>query len=197
MRRLIVFFKTLLVNILLLLPVVTGYAEAEAKMRFINMENQKFVRLNIERTVSEYLRSLNSPLTPEYVVDVCLEEEIDITFVLSQGLYESHLGTRGASKKTYSVWGVGAYDNGKHISYESPDDSLQPYIRVLKGNYLSGKTQDELMMDFSDSLGRRYSSNPNYEINFRCIYRDLNKRTKLDSLQSEYYKYKLLNDRRK
>jgi hypothetical protein len=135
-------------------------------------------KIKLEQEVEKYINKMapTSGLEGSYVVEKCLEYKTDIVFVLAQGLLESHYGTRGVAKKTNSVWNVGAYDNQKPRNwYDSPDESLEPYLKLLKEDYLINITHagdtiqkdvSELVMDdyqYTNYAGKRFASARGYE----------------------------------
>lgn len=106
-------------------------------------------------------------LTPEAIVNACEAENFDIPFVMAAAKLESCFGLSKRAKRTNSVFSVGCYDNGKDFSfYESQDECVVPYIRLLKEQYLvDGKTILDMLKPgcFVNLCGYRYASNMNYE----------------------------------
>lgn len=104
------------------------------------------------------------------VVNNCIDYDIDICFVLAQGEIESHFGTKGLARKTNSVFNVYAYDGkelheiNKNGKYKHPDDSVEPYIELLKREYLvENKTEYDMLKKYVNYYGNRYASAPDYE----------------------------------
>lgn len=104
------------------------------------------------------------------VVNKCIDYDIDICFVLAQGEIESHFGTKGLARKTNSVFNVYAYDNkklheiNKNGKYKHPDDSVEPYLVMLKREYLvENKTEYDLLNKYVNYCGNRYASATDYE----------------------------------
>jgi len=139
-----------------------------------------------------------SKLTPEHVVDKCLEYEMDIIFVLSQGLLESHYVTKGVAARTNSVWNVGAFDNQKPRKwYKTADESLEPYLKLLRQDYLTnvvkkGKEVDtvykeihELVQDRSyiNYAGKRFASARGYENAMRKLMVKIDMETSISFYQ--------------
>lgn len=128
------------------------------------------------------LRALN-------LIDKCNEYRVDIIFTLAQGEIESHFGTRGIASKINSVWNVGIFDSltvytvrDKDI-HRHPNESIEPYLKLLTKNYLIGKDEHDLMHNYVDKNGSRYASDPDYEKKLMKKYYDICKNTKIDSLQ--------------
>lgn len=104
------------------------------------------------------------------VVNKCIDYDIDICFVLAQGEIESHFGTKGLARKTNSVFNVYAYDDkklheiNKNGKYKHPDDSVEPYIKLLKREYLvENKTEYDMLKKYVNYRGNRYASALDYE----------------------------------
>lgn len=122
-----------------------------------------------ERLVNEvknYMYSISpkSKLDPEYLTNLCIEYDMDIVFVISQGIVESHLGTKGKAFKTNSVWNVGTYDDGTILyRYKHPNNSIEPYLELLKRRYLKTKSIEQLLEDYTNDEGKRFASAKNYE----------------------------------
>lgn len=101
--------------------------------------------------------------------------------------------------KTNSVFNVGAYDkltieqiNGK-FKYKHPDHSIEPYMKLLYRDYISGsKTELDLMGKYVNNSGKRYSSNMNYEKDMLNLYAKIDKETNISYLQGEVKRYKII-----
>ena len=151
--------------------------------------------------VDSYIKNIapQSSLDGYVVMEECLENSIDICFVLAQGEQESHFGTTGLARKTNSVFNVYAFDGLSHneISsqgkYKHPNYSVKPYIELLKSDYLvNGKTEYDLMDgEYVNKNGARYASSETYEKSLLNKYTKIRQNTKIDSLCQEVNKYKL------
>lgn len=160
------------------------------------------VKYNLVEEVEKYIQHIapSSCLNALTIVEACDEYDIDIIFVLAQGQIESHYGTRGIAAKTNSVFNVHSFDgvsadqillSGK--GYKHPDFSVRPYLDLLQRRYLvEGKTERDMFSSFVDSSGNRYASADNYEQTLMNTYLKISNETKLDSLQQEYRKYKII-----
>ena len=154
------------------------------------------------KEVKAYIDSVapTSNLTGYAVVDYSEKYDLDIKFVLAQGQIESHFGTTGMALKTNSVFNVGAYDsasydniNGK-FKYKHPDYSIEPYMRLLYRDYITGtKTELDLMAKYINKNGKRYSSNTNYENDLLNLYKSIDKTTRITELQGEMRRYKIIS----
>ena len=128
--------------------------------------------------VDSIIKHYKSPLTTSNLLQQSEKYEIDIHFMVAQGILESHLGTKGRSLKTNSVFGVGMYDNKTILSYSHPDESVEPYTKLISENYLdtkNGITELHLMKNGSyiNKEGNRYASYLSYEQKLRFIYNQL------------------------
>ena len=137
--------------------------------------------------VQNYINSVapSSNLRGYAVVEECEKYGIDVCFVLAQGEIESHFGTKGIASKLNSVFNVGIYD-GKTIEeinnkykFDYPNESIEPYLKLLIDRYLVNKTEDDLMRKFVDINNKRYASNPNYEIMISERYKFIVDNTKI------------------
>lgn len=132
------------------------------------------------------------------LLNSCDKYDIDIRLALSQGLVESHFGTKGLALRTNSIWNMGAFDGNSVdeilgiYKYAHPNKSIDPYLNSIKHNYLTkGKTEADLLENFVNKNGHRYASYPKYEEELKLVWEELNTTTKLDSLISEYRRFKL------
>jgi len=148
--------------------------------------NQK---LNYE--VDSYIKNKikNNKLNSSYLVKLCHQYKIDITFVLAQGILESHLGTRGKATTTNSVWNVGTYDDGRIIyTYNNPNQSIEPYLKLLTRDYLIDKNLYNLIEDkgYKNLAGNRFASAKGYENTLRKLILKINGETSIDVYQKIY-----------
>ena len=158
-------------------------------------------KLELVNEVDNYIKSIasQSSLDGYVIVEECMNNGIDICFVLAQGESESHFGTTGLARRTNSVFNVYAFDGHSHeqISekgkYKHPNYSVAPYIELLKNDYLvNGKTEYDLMDgEYVNKHGKRYASSETYEKALLDKYTKIRQSTKIDSLSQETNKYKL------
>ena len=119
------------------------------------------------------------------LVEECEKYNIDVCFVLAQGEIESHFGTKGIASKLNSVFNVGIYDGktteeiDNKYKFDYPNESIEPYLKLLVNRYLINKTEEDLMKKFVDKDGKRYASNPNYEIMISERYKFISENTKI------------------
>ena len=154
------------------------------------------------KEVKNYIDSVapTSSLNAYALVEACEKYDLDIKFVLAQGQIESHFGTTGMAIKTNSVFNVGAYDNlryeeinGKY-KYRHPDYSIEPYMRLLYRDYITGtKTELDLMVKFVNKNEKTYSSNPNYERALLNLFKKIDNSTNMTRLQGEIRRFKIIS----
>lgn len=145
----------------------------------------------VTRIVSEI--APDTELDLEYLVEKCEEYEIDIIFVLAQGILESHLGTKGKAAKTNSVWNVGTYDDGQILyRYDHPNESVDPYLRLVKERYLTDKDLHNLVQDrgYINDKGLRFASARGYENSLRKLMVRIDMETSIKM----YQEVRLLSD---
>lgn len=147
--------------------------------------------------VDRYITSMapNSSLSSELIVNKCVEYETDIIFVLAQALLESHFGTKGKAAQTNSVWNVGTYDDGQILyTYKNPNESLEPYLRLINENYLINVSAkgDTIFKDISHLTsdrgyinydGKRFASARGYENAMRKLMITIDTKTSIKFYQ--------------
>ena len=151
--------------------------------------------------VERYIKKVSpkSKIKSEQLVLSCKEYQIDLVFVIAQGIIESHLGTAGKAATTNSVWNVGAYDNGVIANrYKDPNESIEPYLKLLKNKYLIRITNkgdtiqkkiDFLLKDkgFVNYSGRRFVTSSNYENQLRNMMLKVSMETSISIYQGILY----------
>lgn len=150
--------------------------------------------------IDRYIKQVapNSALNAIALFNLCEEYGVDIKFALAQGHIESHFGTKGMARKTNSVFNVFAFDGQEYhkISrkgkYDHPDYSIEPYLKLLKNNYMVEKTEYDLMNKFVNIDGKRYASDPLYENKLSSKFEYISNNTRLDELVSNYNMYKII-----
>jgi hypothetical protein len=139
-----------------------------------------------------------SKLDPDFLTKKCIEYDMDIIFVLAQGVLESHLGTKGKAASTNSVWNVGTYDNGKVLyTYPDANSSVDPYLTLLKNKYLINVTAkgDTIYKDLHHLIqdngyinynGSRFATAKNYENSMRKFIIKIDMETSIGFYQDLY-----------
>lgn len=146
--------------------------------------------------IDTYIREIapSSVMNAIAFVDKSDEHNFDLFFALAQAQCESSFSTKGLGHKMNSAFNVKAYD-GKGSKYmdkeHHPDESIEPYMKLIKNDYLgSEKTEMDLMDNFVDLNGKRYATNPDYERMVLSTYKKL--KENYGELYNEYLKYKTL-----
>ena len=143
--------------------------------------------------VQNYINTVapTSDLRACTLVDACEKYNIEVKFVLAQGELESHFGTKGLASKTNSVWNVGAYDGHSYskimnaYKYSHPNESIEPYLKLLYERYLTCETEEGLLKNFVDYNDNRFASDESYEERLRYKYKYISDNTQIDSLNSQ------------
>lgn len=146
------------------------------KNQLIRKTEETYLLQHIDSIVQSY----QSQLSADNLLYQARKYDIDIHFLMAQGILESHLGTAGRAVKTHSVFGVGMYDDKSILSYNHPDESVESYAKLLSENYLdkkNGKGELQLLQNgsFKSMDGYRYASYPSYEQKLRYLYNKLKK----------------------
>lgn len=134
------------------------------------------------------------------LLDYSDKYNIDIKFILAQGHHESVFGTAGIASKTHSVFNVYSYDGrsykdiiSKGDAYSNPNKSIEPYLNLLRNNYLvNGKNEYDMFTKFVDKNGSRYATNVNYEKCIYNIYKNIDSIVPITDIYEEYIKYKTI-----
>lgn len=158
----------------------------------ITLSIKDSIRTELIQEVDKYISKLfpNSRLTAQTLVTTCEVHNFDIVFAMAQGQIESGFGTAGKAKHTNSVWNVGQHDgrsittmNKLGLNFTHPDRSIEPYIVLVKTNYLGDKrTYNDLMNRYVNLSGHRYASNPRYETSLRQTYNRIVRTTRIQEL---------------
>lgn len=171
----------------------------------LEIKNEKEIYVNsvYERTnyklvkeVNDYIKRVapKSKISSKLLVNICQKYDLDIIFVLAQGILESNLGTKGLASKTNSVWNVGSYDNGRILyRYNHPNESIEPYAKLLHEKYLmlgdsievNDKNILHLLQDrgYINYQGRRFATARRYEPCIRNIMIKIDMETKISLYQ--------------
>ena len=143
--------------------------------------------------VQNYINTVapTSNLRACILVDACEKYNIEVKFALAQGEIESHFGTKGLASKTNSVWNIGAYDDHFYskimgtYKYSHPNESIEPYLKLLYEKYLTNEVEEGLLRNFVDHNGNRFASDKNYEERLKYKYKYIGNNTQIDSLTTQ------------
>lgn len=105
-------------------------------------------------------------VSPEAFVDNAEKYSFDLPMLLAQAHLESCFGLTRRAQKTNSIFSIGAYDNGKnHCVYNTQDESIPHFIKIVQNDYLSHKSLDDLLKKggYTNHNNDRYASDKNYE----------------------------------
>ena len=150
-------------------------------------------KIQLVDEVQNYINTVapTSNLRACILVDACEKYNIEVKFALAQGEIESHFGTKGLASKTNSVWNVGAYDDHFYskimgtYKYSHPNESIEPYLKLLYEKYLTYETEIGLLKNFVDHNGNRFASDKNYEERLKYKYKYIGNNTQIDSLTTQ------------
>ena len=84
------------------------------------------------------------------------------------------------------MFNVGAHDNGKvYNRYKHENESIEPYMQLLKNQYLFNKDLTHLLKDqgFKNTNGKRYATSPIYEQQLRSLIVVINMETSIKMYQ--------------
>jgi len=164
-------------------------SEKILKINNIQLKKSEII-LELNESVAFYIHKIapKSKLLSTVIVNNSIKYNMDITFVMAQAMLESHFGTKGQAKKTNSVFNVGTYDNGKILCvYKNPNESVEPYMKLIKNHYLKNKTIDELLKDrnFKNLQGKRFASRITYEQQMRHLIKRIKRESDIYELQQK------------
>jgi hypothetical protein len=183
-------FKTSFIRLMILFLIlgITGFTGSiiipEKKVIPKNTTAENYSLSVREKTNEKLIREVGlyikkeapaSKLDSRKLVSLCEKYQVNVIFVLAQGILESNLGTQGKAISTNSVWNVGAFDDGtiKH-RYNSQTESIEPYLILLRKEYLIrinsrgdtiSKGIDHLIEDggYVNHHGKRFATSVGYE----------------------------------
>jgi hypothetical protein len=144
------------------------------KSELYPINNQKWVDSTFteyENDATTYLNRpmfSNTPLTGEMLAH-CAKNTyfnynilVPVELALAQCQFESSMGREGRSPKK-NPYNLGEYDSGTVIWFNTTQDGVQAYFDLIAKDYLSCKTPEQLLTDFTNCNGKRYASG-DYEI---------------------------------
>lgn len=90
---------------------------------------------------------------------------VPVELALAQLQIEGYLakGNKNKPQRTKNPFNVGNTDSGDTVSYNNVQDGINKYYSLLAGNYLKKRSPQELLQNFVNSSGNRYSTAPDYE----------------------------------
>lgn len=129
---------------------------------FTDYQERAAVYLNQERWK-------NSPIKPDMLVLAAYNAYdssgvlLPVELALAQAQLESSMGMKGRSPDK-NPYNVGEYDSGTVMWFETTFDGIQAYYYFMVRDYLKCKSINTLFKSFTNCNGKRYASNPEYEI---------------------------------
>jgi hypothetical protein len=87
---------------------------------------------------------------------------VPLELVLAQAQWESGMGREGRSPIN-NPFNVGEWDDKTVEWFSSTEEGVQRYYYLMARHYLSCKTVEQLLFDFTNCDGRRYATS-NYEL---------------------------------
>jgi len=204
LRKVILITFLVLFNVNVTTPGAMGEGQASMASVPVISKEQIYIRSvkskmedGLILEVEKYLNEIapETKLSPELIVKECVKYNTDIIFVLAQGLLESHFGTKGKAATTNSVWNVGTYDDGQILyTYETPDESLEPYLKLINERYLINITSkgDTIYKDvahltsdrgYVNDDGKRFASARGYENAMRKLMISIDTKTSIKFYQ--------------
>ena len=100
-------------------------------------------------------------------------------FALAQLLIEGGLNSSATSKpvKTNNPFNIGNYDNGKTTQFKDLQKAINTYYNTIANNYITDKkSANDLLNDFSNKNGDRYTPSVDYETKLAQVINSINKR---------------------
>ena len=121
-----------------------------------NLDSVLILRDNLISEVDGYIRSVapKSKMSAQNIVDICLQNEYDITMLLCQGHLETHFGTAG--RNVFGVYGQ---------RHNHPDKYVENYVKLMSTKYIVNRSTEEVLranVNMEHNRKARYASNPNY-----------------------------------
>ena len=186
-------FKNLLITLFISIVFFINSLEADAPETFVFFDYESHIQRVYEEStnllifaIDEYIKNYaeDSQVCAEQIVNICDEYNMDIKLLLAQAHLESHFGTRGKAAYTNSIFNVGTYDNGQILyRYKHPNESIEPYVSLMKRRYLNDKEINDLLYDsFVNDEGKRFASNSAYENALMKLLELIDTTTIIDSL---------------
>lgn len=126
--------------------------------------------------VHQYIKEVapRSRMSATNIVDLCLDNNFDITLLLCQGHLETHFGTSGCN-----VFGI----VGQRHSH--PDSYVEPYINLMQKRYIINRTTEQLLASnvcIEGNPRAKYAGNPNYGRELAGIRKDIIRKTNIKTL---------------
>lgn len=142
-----------------------------------------------EKTLIEYstkaqkflsAKAPNTDITGEMLAEAAIKafnkygKTVPVEIALAQLMQEGYLNSKETSRprKTKNPYNVGNVDNGNNKYFNSVQDGIDAYYDLMVRKYLSKKSPEELLENFTDEKGRRYASDSKYEKSLKSLIRN-------------------------
>lgn len=146
----------------------------------------------VDSYIEKYAKK--SKMSADNIVELALKYDYDIPLMLAQFHLESHFASLGIAYKTNNVANVGNMDDGTILyKFKHPDDSVEPYIKLIINDYLKNKSVDDLLNNFVNYRNQRYASDVLYENKVKQKRNYIIKNTKIYKLQKSINNLKIVN----
>lgn len=146
----------------------------------------------VDSYIEKYAKK--SKMNADNIVELALKYDYDIPLMLAQFHLESHFASFGVAYKTNNVANVGNMDDGTMLyKFKHPDDSVEPYIKLMINDYLKDKSVDDLLNNFVNYRNQRYASDVLYENKVKQKRNYIIKNTKIYKLQKSINNLKIVN----
>lgn len=142
----------------------------------ILQDSAKVLKHALITEVHQYIKGVapRTRMSATNIVELCLDNNFDITLLLCQGYLETHFGTSGRN-----VFGI----VGQRHSH--PDSYVEPYINLMQRRYIIDRSTEQLLASnvcIEGNPRARYDGNPNYGRELTGIRRDIIRKTNIKSL---------------
>ena len=162
----------------------------------INSSLNDLYKTELINEVDSYIEryAKKSKMSADNIVELALKYDYDISLMLAQFHLESHFASFGIAYKTNNVANVGNMDDGTMLyKFKHPDDSVEPYIKLMINDYLKNKSVDDLLNNFVNYRNQRYASDVLYENKVKQKRNYIIKNTKIYKLQKSINNLKIVN----
>jgi len=189
------FKKILLFALLILLPLISinsntvNTSTTKPVMHLVDDNKEKLTIINalqaeVSNYISGYYRGCPG-IIPKSIVNIGLEYDIDICFMMAQAEIETCFGKTGIGRPTsrHSLFGI------EFEKYNNYPQAVKRYAELLKKSYLvNGKNEQSLLKRYVNKNGNRYAVNPRYEATMKSVYNKIVRNTRIKELQQKYKK---------
>jgi len=174
----IVFIETTLMGQAIEAPILKTSTCKEIGTHII--EKIKNKRETIDSISSVLDKYEGTKLIADTIYKYCSIYDIDWKFLLAVGILETQLGTDPRAvrcRRNNTIFSVGEQNDtsGKSLyKYKTVHESIEGFCSLIQRRYKSnGRTEQDLLRNFTNVNGYRYATTPTYERTLRIIYNRL------------------------